>query len=128
MPRYASKFRPIFPTISRVSLLLSRQPDAVFKSLIGNVSDTTLFSKLSDQDIIKVAMQSQMRQDVVPYALYVSLVPNNAEIGTLGNPESTYAIGGSLGYKLLDLLSVNSKYRYTSNDFPSSDNLITNMF
>lgn len=67
------------------------------------------------QDIIKVAMQSQMLRDVVPYALYVSLVPNNAEIGTLGNLESTYAIGGSIGYKVLDLLSVNSKYRYMFN-------------
>lgn len=62
--------------------------------------------------MVKVAMESQLRQDVVPYTLYVYLVPNDAETGTLGNAESTYAKGGTLSYKLLDLLSVHAKHRY----------------
>lgn len=59
----------------------------------------------------KIALVSQMRGEWVPFTLYVYLVPNEAEVGTLGNPESTYFKGGSLSYKLLDLLCVSGKHR-----------------
>ena len=58
-----------------------------------------------------IAMQSQIRQDVVPYTLYVYLVPTHLEIGTLGNQESTYAKGGTVSYKFLGLQSVSAKHR-----------------
>lgn len=79
--------------------------------LAGKVTDPTLFRDLDMQEMVKVAMQSQMRQDVVPYTLYMYLVPNKADVGTLGNPESTYAKGVRVSYKLLDLLSISAKHR-----------------
>jgi hypothetical protein len=56
-------------------------------------------------------MESQLRQNVVPYTLYVYLVPTKAEIETLGHASTTYIKGGTLCYKLLDLLCVNAKHR-----------------
>ncbi|KAI8372734.1 mediator complex subunit 23-domain-containing protein [Radiomyces spectabilis] len=71
----------------------------------------TLFHNLDAQEMTKVAIESQLIQDVVPYTLYVYLVPTKADIGTLGHPSTTYIKGGTLCYKLLDLLSVNAKHR-----------------
>ncbi|KAI9313693.1 mediator complex subunit 23-domain-containing protein [Dichotomocladium elegans] len=78
----------------------------------SNVTNPSLFRNLDINEVTKIALQSQMRQNVVPYALYVCLVPTQGEIGTLDNPESTYVKGGAVSYKLLDLLSVNSKHRF----------------
>ncbi|KAG0165442.1 hypothetical protein DFQ30_008459 [Apophysomyces sp. BC1015] len=74
-------------------------------------TNSTLFRNLDLQEMTKVAMESQLRQDVVPYTLYVYLVPTKADIGILGRPGATYTKGGTLCYKLLDLLSVNAKHR-----------------
>lgn len=63
------------------------------------------------QETTVVALVSQLRQDVVPYALYVYLVPTKPDIGTLGHPAATFIKGGTLNYKLLDLLSINAKHR-----------------
>lgn len=71
----------------------------------------TLFKDLDLQEMTKIAMESQLRQDVVPYTLYVYLVPTKADIDTLGHASTTYIKGGSLDYKLLDLLCVNAKHR-----------------
>lgn len=59
----------------------------------------------------KIAMESQLRQDVVPYTLYVYLAPPKTDIDTLGYPSATYIKGGTLSYQLLDLLCVNAKHR-----------------
>ncbi|KAI8145206.1 mediator complex subunit 23-domain-containing protein [Fennellomyces sp. T-0311] len=77
----------------------------------AHVADNTLLRSLSIQEMTVIAMQSQIRQDVVPYTLYVYLVPTDSEIGTLGNQESTYAKGGTVSYKFLDLQSVSAKHR-----------------
>jgi hypothetical protein len=77
-------------------------------------TNSTLFSNLDIQEMTKIAMESQLRQDVVPYTLYVYLVPTKADIDTLGHASTTYVKGGTLNYKLLDLLCVNAKHRYLS--------------
>lgn len=78
----------------------------------GNVpTNSTLFSNLDLQEMTKIAMESQLRQDVVPYTLYVYLVPTKADIDTLGHSSTTYIKGGTLDYRLLDLLCVNAKHR-----------------
>lgn len=74
-------------------------------------TNSTLFSNLNIQEMTKIALESQLRQDVVPYTLYVYLVPTKAEIDTLGYASTTYVKGGTLNYKLLDLLCVNAKHR-----------------
>ncbi|RCI03032.1 Mediator of RNA polymerase II transcription subunit 23 [Rhizopus stolonifer] len=74
-------------------------------------TNSTLFSDLDLQEMTKIAMESQLRQDVVPYTLYVYLVPTKADIDTLGHSSTTYIKGGTLNYKLLDLLCVNAKHR-----------------
>ena len=59
----------------------------------------------------KIAIQGQIRRDSLPFTLYVYLVPTDPEVATIGNPESTYAKGGSLSYKLLDLIGVGAKHK-----------------
>jgi hypothetical protein len=73
-----------------------------------------LFLNLDMQEKAKIALVSQLKQDLVPYTLYVYLVPTRADIATLGHASTTYNKGGALDYKLLDLLSVNAKHRYIS--------------
>jgi hypothetical protein len=92
---------------------LCYQIQAYFSSYYhSNVpTNSTLFSNLDIQEMTKIAMESQLRQDVVPYTLYVYLVPTKADIDTLGHPSTTYIKGGTLNYKLLDLLCVNAKHR-----------------
>ncbi|CEP17288.1 hypothetical protein [Parasitella parasitica] len=92
---------------------LCYQIQAYFSSYYhSNVpTNHTLFKDLDIQEMTKIAMESQLRQDVVPYTLYVYLVPTKADIDTLGHPSTTYVKGGSLDYRLLDLLCVNAKHR-----------------
>ncbi|KAI8352505.1 mediator complex subunit 23-domain-containing protein [Blakeslea trispora] len=92
---------------------LCYQVQAYFSSYYhSNVpTNSTLFSQLDLQEMVKIAMESQLRQDVVPYTLYVYLVPTKAEVDTLGYPSATYIKGGMLNYQLLDLLCVNAKHR-----------------
>lgn len=63
------------------------------------------------QEIIKVSMESQLRQNIVPNTLYVYLVPNKLELGTLAFTKATYLKGGALDHKLLDFLNVSAKHR-----------------
>ncbi|CAO3590219.1 unnamed protein product [Absidia cylindrospora] len=74
-------------------------------------TNSTLFQNMNLQEMTVVGLESQLRQDVVPYALYVYLVPTKPDIGTLGHPATTFVKGGSLSYELLDLLSINAKHR-----------------
>ncbi|KAI8972683.1 hypothetical protein BDB01DRAFT_845071 [Pilobolus umbonatus] len=92
---------------------LCYQIQAYFNSYYhSNVAtNSTLFSNLNIQEMTKIAMESQLRQDVVPYTLYVYLVPTKTDVHVLGYPSCTYIKGGKLSYKLLDLLSVNGKHR-----------------
>ncbi|KAI9285727.1 mediator complex subunit 23-domain-containing protein [Umbelopsis sp. AD052] len=77
----------------------------------SKATDPTVFCNLSMQEVMKVAMESQLRQNLVANTLYVYLVPNKVEIGTLGYPKATFLKGGTLGYKLLDFLNVSAKHR-----------------
>lgn len=77
----------------------------------NNVQDTTSFSKLPMQENVKVAMESQIRQNIVAGCLFVYLVPNNngkkVELDTSG----MFVQGGVVNYKLLDMLNVDAKHR-----------------
>ncbi|KAI8328625.1 mediator complex subunit 23-domain-containing protein [Chlamydoabsidia padenii] len=74
-------------------------------------TNSTLFQNMNLQEMTVVGLECQLRQDIVPYALYVYLVPTKPDIRTLGHPAVTFVKGGSLSYKLLDLLSINAKHR-----------------
>ncbi|OZJ06770.1 hypothetical protein BZG36_00320 [Bifiguratus adelaidae] len=77
----------------------------------SNATNEQSFKDLPMQEIIKVAMESLQRQNLVPNTLYVYLVPNVVEIASLAMPNTTYLRGGSLDYKLLDMLNVCAKHR-----------------
>ncbi|ORX51305.1 hypothetical protein DM01DRAFT_1337353 [Hesseltinella vesiculosa] len=74
-------------------------------------TNSTLFQDMSIQEMTVVACESQLRQDIVPYALYVYLVPTKQDVETLGHPGTTFVKGGTINYKLLDLISINAKQR-----------------
>jgi hypothetical protein len=91
---------------------LCYQVQAYFNShYYSKATDPTVFCNLSLQEVMKIAMESQLRQNLVANTLYVYLVPNKVEIGTLGYPKATFLTGGTLGYKLLDFLNVSAKHR-----------------
>ncbi|KAJ2786061.1 hypothetical protein H4R18_000093, partial [Coemansia javaensis] len=61
--------------------------------------------------VMKTATVSQIRQYVVPNALYTFLVPPQEEVLTLQDASTTYLRGGSIGYRLLDYINVGGKHR-----------------
>ncbi|KAK9720183.1 hypothetical protein K7432_004332 [Basidiobolus ranarum] len=77
----------------------------------ANITKHDVFRNLTLHEINKVALVSQLRQHIVPNTLYVYLVPNKSDTGTLGFPQNTYLKGGILGYKLLDFININGKQR-----------------
>ncbi|KAM3581516.1 hypothetical protein VKS41_006346 [Umbelopsis sp. WA50703] len=77
----------------------------------SKATDPTVFCNLSLPEVMKIALESQLRQNLVANTLYVYLVPNKVEIGTLGYPKATFLKGGTLGYKLLEFLNVSAKHR-----------------
>ncbi|KAG0085283.1 Mediator of RNA polymerase II transcription subunit 23 [Podila epicladia] len=77
----------------------------------NNVQDTTSFSKLPMQENVKVAMESQIRQNIVAGCLFVYLVPNNNGKKVELDPSGMFVQGGVVNYKLLDMLNVDAKHR-----------------
>ncbi|RUS33972.1 mediator complex subunit 23-domain-containing protein [Jimgerdemannia flammicorona] len=77
----------------------------------SNATNHGVFRNLQMQEIIKISMESQLRQNLVPNTLYVYLVPNMVDLGKLAFPKATYLKGGALGHKLLDFLNVSAKHR-----------------
>jgi hypothetical protein len=62
------------------------------------------------QEIVKIALESQLRQNVVASTLYIYLVPNINKDSTL-DPTKSYLKGGILGHKLLEMLNTDTKHR-----------------
>ncbi|KAJ2386740.1 hypothetical protein H4S02_003709, partial [Coemansia sp. RSA 2611] len=60
---------------------------------------------------MKTATVSQIRQYVVPNALYTFLVPARETVQQLQGPATTYLQGGNVGYQLLDFINVGGKHR-----------------
>ncbi|KAG0334491.1 Mediator of RNA polymerase II transcription subunit 23, partial [Podila humilis] len=80
----------------------------------NNVQDATSFSKLPMQENVKIAMESQIRQNIVAGCLFVYLVPNNNNTNGKKlelDPSAMYLQGGIVNYKLLDMLNVDAKNR-----------------
>ncbi|KAF9432905.1 Mediator of RNA polymerase II transcription subunit 23 [Entomortierella beljakovae] len=80
----------------------------------NKVQDTTCLSNLPPQEIIKIAMESQFKQHIVATTLFIYLVPNfqgnqgkEPELDYTGN----FLKGGTLSYKLLDVLNIDTKHR-----------------
>ncbi|KAJ1665374.1 hypothetical protein IW140_001453 [Coemansia sp. RSA 1813] len=72
------------------------------------------YEQLDGKDIcsvMKTATVSQLRQFVVPNALYTYLVPPKETIKKLQNDSTTYLEGGNIGYRLLDYTNVGGKHR-----------------
>ncbi|KAJ2809018.1 hypothetical protein H4R20_000441 [Coemansia guatemalensis] len=65
----------------------------------------------SEAAVMKAAAVSQMRQYVVPNALYTFLVPAREEVGQLQGAATTFLRGGNIGHRLLDFLNVGGKHR-----------------
>ncbi|KAG0370098.1 Mediator of RNA polymerase II transcription subunit 23 [Gamsiella multidivaricata] len=77
----------------------------------NNVQDSTCLSNLPTQENIKIAMESQLRQHIVAGTLFIYLVPNyqgkEPELDAFG----MFLKGGTLSYKLLDVLNIDTKHR-----------------
>jgi hypothetical protein len=77
-----------------------------------NVTKHDLFKNLAIQETIKIAIFSQLKQNVVADTLYVHLVPDKLmDVGMLGFPEAKFLQGGNVSYKLLDFININNKHR-----------------
>ncbi|KAJ2650904.1 hypothetical protein IWW40_002166 [Coemansia sp. RSA 1250] len=61
--------------------------------------------------VMKTATVSQIRQYVVPNALYTYLVPAREKVQRLQSEATTYLQGGNIGYRLLDYINVGGKHR-----------------
>ncbi|KAI9504068.1 hypothetical protein GGI25_001379 [Coemansia spiralis] len=61
--------------------------------------------------VMKTATVSQLRQFVVPNALYTYLVPPKEVVLKLQNDSTTYLQGGNIGHRLLDYINVGGKHR-----------------
>ncbi|KAI1321288.1 Mediator of RNA polymerase II transcription subunit 23 [Mortierella claussenii] len=77
----------------------------------NNVQNTACLSNLPMQENVKIAMESQLRQHIVAGTLFIYLVPNyqgrDPELDTSG----MFLKGGTLNYKLLDILNIDTKHR-----------------
>ncbi|CAG8537465.1 6927_t:CDS:10 [Funneliformis mosseae] len=75
-----------------------------------NVTKHDLFKNLPIQEIIKIAILSQLI--MVADTLYVHLVPDKLmNVDKLGFPEAKFLQGGSVSHKLLDFINIHNKNR-----------------
>lgn len=64
------------------------------------------------QETIKIAIISQLTQNLVADTLYVHSVPDKLmDVGILGFPEAKFAQGGNVTYKLCDFINIHNKHR-----------------
>ncbi|KAJ2173602.1 hypothetical protein GGH16_001750, partial [Coemansia sp. RSA 560] len=72
------------------------------------------YALLQGRDVcaaMKTATVSQIRQYVVPNALYTFLVPARESVAQLQGTATTYLQGGNVGFQLLDFINVGGKHR-----------------
>ncbi|KAF9915309.1 Mediator of RNA polymerase II transcription subunit 23 [Lobosporangium transversale] len=100
------KLAVIWPYYSQICYNVQSYFISTYKN---NVHDATCLSNLPIQEIVKVAMESQLRLNIVAGTLFLYLVPNhqNRELDTSG----MFLKGGTLNYKLLDFLNIETKHR-----------------
>ncbi|CAB5371735.1 unnamed protein product [Rhizophagus irregularis] len=78
----------------------------------NNVTTHDLFKDLPIQETIKIAIISQLTQNLVADTLYVHSVPDKLmDVGILGFPEAKFAQGGNVTYKLCDFINIHNKHR-----------------
>ncbi|KAF9935465.1 Mediator of RNA polymerase II transcription subunit 23 [Mortierella alpina] len=77
----------------------------------NNVQDTTCLSNMTMQENVKIAMESQLRQHIVAGTLFIYLVPNYQGREPELDASGMFLKGGSLSYKLLDMLNIDTKHR-----------------
>jgi hypothetical protein len=78
----------------------------------NNVQDPTCLSNLPTQECVKIAMESQLRQNIVAGTLFIYLVPNYQGKEPELDASGMFLRGGTLNYKLLDMLNIDTKHRY----------------
>ncbi|CAO3565425.1 unnamed protein product [Mortierella alpina] len=77
----------------------------------NNVQDTTCLTNMSMQENVKIAMESQLRQHIVAGTLFIYLVPNYQGREPELDASGMFLKGGTLSYKLLDMLNIDTKHR-----------------
>ncbi|KAG0220531.1 Mediator of RNA polymerase II transcription subunit 23 [Mortierella sp. GBA43] len=77
----------------------------------NNVQNTTCLSDLSMQEVVKIAMESQLRQHIVAGTMFFYLVPHNQGKEAELDASGMFLKGGTLNYKLLDMLNIDTKHR-----------------
>ncbi|KAF9173284.1 Mediator of RNA polymerase II transcription subunit 23 [Mortierella sp. AD011] len=77
----------------------------------NKVQDITCLSNLPAQEMVKIAMESQLRQHIVAGTLFIYLVPNYQGREPELDGNGTFLKGGTLNYKLLDILNVDTRHR-----------------
>jgi len=102
------KLAIIWPYYSQVCYNIQSYFVAKYKN---NVQDTTSLSSLSMQENVKIAMESQLRQHIVAGTLFIYLVPNYQGKEPELDASNMFLMGGTLSYKLLDMLNIDTKHR-----------------
>ncbi|KAF9982144.1 Mediator of RNA polymerase II transcription subunit 23 [Modicella reniformis] len=111
--RYMMKFRHpklavIWPYYSQICYNIQSYFLGKYKN---NVQDTTCLSNLSTQENVKIAMESQLRQNIVAGTLFIYLVPNYQGREPELDVSGMFLKGGTVNYKLLDMLNVDTRHR-----------------
>ncbi|KAF9195517.1 Mediator of RNA polymerase II transcription subunit 23 [Haplosporangium sp. Z 767] len=102
------KLAVIWPYYSQICYNIQSYFLSTYKN---NVQDTTCLSSLPMQENVKIAMESQLRQHIVAGTLFIYLVPNYQGKEPELDASGMFLKGGSLNYKLLDMLNIDTKHR-----------------
>ncbi|KAG0207246.1 hypothetical protein BGX28_001465 [Mortierella sp. GBA30] len=102
------KLAVIWPYYSQICYNVQSYFQTKYKN---NVQDTTCLSNISMQENVKIAMESQLRQHIVAGTLFIYLVPNYQGKDPQLDTSGMFLKGGSLNYKLLDMLNIDTKHR-----------------
>ncbi|KAF9921454.1 Mediator of RNA polymerase II transcription subunit 23 [Linnemannia zychae] len=77
----------------------------------NNLQDIHCLSNLSTQEHVKIAMESQIRQNIVTLTLFYNLVPTYQGKELELDPSGMFLKGGVLNHKLLDMVNIETKHR-----------------
>ncbi|KAF9207535.1 Mediator of RNA polymerase II transcription subunit 23 [Haplosporangium sp. Z 27] len=109
MMRYRHpKLAVIWPYFSEVCYNTMTYFMAEYKN---KIQDITCLSNISTQEIVKIAMESQLRQHMVAGTLFLYLIPNSQTKELELDPTGSFLRGGTLSYKLLDMLNIDTRHR-----------------
>ncbi|KAG0328977.1 Mediator of RNA polymerase II transcription subunit 23 [Dissophora globulifera] len=103
------KLAVIWPYYSQICYAVHSYFMQKYKNSIQD-QDITCLSNLPMQENVKIAIVSQLKQHIVAGTLFIYLVPNYGAEPKL-DESGVFLKGGSLNYKQLDLLNIDTKHR-----------------